>query len=312
MSPIWTIRPAREEEWPAAFRFIFQAIPQSERAARVLHGIDMVRLGELQREGIWVAIESDLVRGAMICLPVPGASALVWPPQAEPGEQRTAIENALMTNGCAWLRGRGVRVAQSLLEEHDQQLAEPLLRNGFRKVTSLAYMRHDLIRVPGRPTDPLRYQTYREVDRALFRATLEQTYVGTLDCPELNGVRSMDEIVIGHVSQGRHDPDRWWLAFVDDLPVAVLLLTAIPEWRGWDLSYLGVVPTARRKGFARNLAHKALSEARRAGQSKLTLSVDRRNLPARVLYESLGFVSYDRRDVYLGLWPAGATSPAVP
>jgi mycothiol synthase len=312
MNSVPAIRPAREEEWPEAFRLIFQATPESERKARVLHGIDMVRLGELQHEGIWVALEPDRVKGAMICLTVPGASALVWPPQAEPGDQHAAIEDALMTHGCAWLRSQGVRVAQSLLEEHDQQLAEPLLRNGFQKVTSLAYMRHDLNRLQGRPTDSLCYRTYREVDPELFKATLEQTYVGTLDCPELNGVRSMDEIVAGHVSQGRHDPERWWLAFVDDLPVAVLMLTAIPEWRGWDLSYLGVVPAARRKGFARNLAHKALWEARRAGQSKLTLSVDRRNLPARDLYESLGFVSYDRRDVYLGLWPADTTTPAVP
>jgi len=82
------------------------------------------------------------------------------------------------------------------------------------------------------------------------RSTLEQTYVGTFDCPELNGIRTTDEIVTGHTSQGQHDPDRWWLAFAGDVPVGVLLLTAIPEWRGWDLSYLGVVSTARRQGLA--------------------------------------------------------------
>ncbi|HEV8060218.1 MAG TPA: GNAT family N-acetyltransferase, partial [Gemmataceae bacterium] len=293
-------------------RLIFQAAPDSERAARVSHAIDMLRLGELQRQGIWVATESTLIAGAMICLQVPGASALVWPPQAEPGAQRTAIEDALVMHCNGWLRGQGVRVAQCLMEEKDQLLAVPLLRNEFRKVTSLEYLRHDLTRVPAMPIDSLRYQTYRDADPALFRATLERTYQETLDCPELNGVRAMEEIVAGHVAQGRHDPNRWWLAFEGDLPVAVLLLTATPEWWAWDLSYLGVVPTARRQGFARNLAYKAIGEARRAGQSKLTLSVDRRNLPARVLYESLGFVLYDHREVYLALWPKDKMLPAVP
>lgn len=306
------IRPAREEEWPAAFRWIFKSVPESERPARIRHGIDMVRAGELQRTGIWVAIEAGVVNGAMIGLPVPGASALVWPPQAKSGDQKTAIEDALAEQCCASLRAQGVRVVQSLLETQDQQLGDPLLRNGFRRVTSLRYLRHNLARVSSQPSSPLRYQTFRESDPALFSATLERTYEGTLDCPELNGLRTMDEIITGHRAQGKHDPDRWWLAFVDDAPVAVLLLAEIPEWHGWDLSYLGVVATARRRGIARNLALKAIWEARHAGQSKLTLSVDQRNFPAQNLYQRLGFVPYDHRDVYLALWPKLAKSSAVP
>jgi mycothiol synthase len=311
MSPEFVVRPAREDEWPAAFRFIFQAVAEEERPARVAHGLDMVRLGELQREGIWVAVEANQVVGAVICLRIPGASALVWPPQAKSGTASAHVEDSLMTECCSWLRSQKVRIAQCLLEQKDELLAEPLLRYGFRKVTSLTYMRHDLSRVPAKLSTALRYQSYREADRALFCATLEKTYEGTLDCPELNGVRTIEEIITGHISQGRHDPDRWWLAFDGAVPVAVLLLAKIPEWHGWDLSYLGVVPEARRRGFAQTLAFKAVWECRQAGQSKITLSVDQRNLPAQFLYEKIGFFAYDRRDVYLGLWPASSEPPAV-
>jgi ribosomal protein S18 acetylase RimI-like enzyme len=31
--------------------------------------------------------------------------------------------------------------------------------------------------------------------------------------------------------------------------------------------------------------------------------VDRRNQPAQSLYEKVGFYAYDRRDVYLAIWP---------
>jgi ribosomal protein S18 acetylase RimI-like enzyme len=272
----------------------------------------MVRAGELQREGIWVAVEDGAVKGAMITLPVPGASALVWPPQAEPGKQAAAIEDALAQRCCGALRAGGVRVAQSLLESQDQLLGAALVRNGFLKVTSLLYLRHDLNRIDAASDDSLRYLRYPEADPALFRATLERTYEGTLDCPELNGLRTLDQIIAGHQAQGKHDPRRWWLALADDCPVGVLLLTEIPDWRGWDLSYLGVVATARRQGVARRMARKAIGEARHTGQSKLTLSVDCRNLPAKSLYQQLGFVPYDAREVYLALWPALPGSTAVP
>jgi ribosomal protein S18 acetylase RimI-like enzyme len=306
------IRPAREDEWPAAFRWVFQGVPELERAARIRNGINMVRAGELQREGIWIANVDGAVKGAMISLPVPGASALMWPPQAEHGPHSAVLEDALLQQCSQDLRRRGVRVAQCLLEAQEQQLATPLLRNGFLKVTSLLYLRHDLTRVAPIAGDRLRYESYEEADPAAFHATLEKTYEGTLDCPELNGVRTLDEIITGHKAQGRHDPNLWWLALADETPVAVLLVTEIQEWRGWDLSYLGVVASARRRGVARNLARKAIWEARHAGQSKLTLSVDCRNKPARSLYQQLGFVAYDQREVYLALWPAGSMPTAVP
>ena len=47
---------------------------------------------------------------------------------------------------------------------------------------------------------------------------------------------------------------------------------------------------------------KALSEARAAGASSLTLSVDARNRPAWDLYRRLGFAPYDRREVFLAVW----------
>ena len=296
------VRPAREEEWPVAFRFIFQATSESEREARIANGIRMVRKGELQPEGVWVAVESAQVKGAMVCLPVPGASALAWPPQGQRGDQARSIEDALLEGCCAWLRGKGVRIAQCLLPEEERSLAAPLLRHGFKRVTSLDYMRHDLLQLSPKTSGTLRFQSYGQSDTNEFRHTLERTYEGTLDCPELNGIRGMDEIIAGHLSQGRHDPDQWWLAFDGAEPVAVLLLTEIPEWRGWDLSYLGVVASRRGKGIGRQLTQKALWDARQAGQSKLTLSVDNRNRSAQRLYVNLGFKIYDSRDVYLALW----------
>jgi len=94
----------------------------------------------------------------------------------------------------------------------------------------------------------------------------------------------------------------WLLALVDGLPVGVLLLTRSPETLDWEISYVGVVPEARGRGFGRELVLKALAAAQTGGAPYLTLSVDARNHPARELYRVLGFEVYDRREVFLAVW----------
>jgi ribosomal protein S18 acetylase RimI-like enzyme len=46
----------------------------------------------------------------------------------------------------------------------------------------------------------------------------------------------------------------------------------------------------------------ALHSARNAGRTALALSVDARNLPARRLYEALGFQASGARSVFLADW----------
>jgi ribosomal protein S18 acetylase RimI-like enzyme len=69
-----------------------------------------------------------------------------------------------------------------------------------------------------------------------------------------------------------------------------------------DLVYLGVVPEARGRGLGYELTCKAMFEAKAAGAQELTLCVDARNTPARRIYDQLGFVEFDRRDVFLALF----------
>ncbi len=304
MSRTLTIAPARPEERAAAFRLIFQHLSAEDRQTRVANALNLVRRGELEPDGILVARSQDCVMGALVCLPVPGASALFWPPQTRTGRRQQAIEDRLVSHAAAWLRGRGAKLAQALLVPEEASLAGPLERNGFVHITDLWYLRHylDLSTAVLSASDRLRYQTYHQVDPGLFRETLAHTYDQTLDCPEVNGVRSLDEIIAGHLAQGTHRADRWWLALERDRPVGVVILTDVPDWDGWEVSYVGVVPAARRRGFGRELMVKALLEARAAEAAQLTLSVDARNHPAAELYRQLGFEPFDQRAVYLAIW----------
>ncbi|HZR80695.1 MAG TPA: ribosomal protein S18-alanine N-acetyltransferase [Candidatus Binatia bacterium] len=62
---------------------------------------------------------------------------------------------------------------------------------------------------------------------------------------------------------------------------------------------LAAASTVRGRGLGRRLLRLLLAEARRKGARVVTLEVSERNLPARALYESLGFrVVRRRRDYY--------------
>jgi ribosomal protein S18 acetylase RimI-like enzyme len=196
-------------------------------------------------------------------------------------------------------------LGQCLLSESEAALAAPLERNGFAHVTALWYLQHDLSLPAGilAARERLRYFPYNQLaDPSEFHDTLLRSYEGTRDCPEISGVRTIDEIIVGHRAQGKHDPGRWWLALAGSRPAGVLLLNEVPEWAAWDVAYVGVVPAERGRGFGRELMHKALVEARADGAARLTLSVDARNEPAWRLYTDLGFAAHDRREVYLAIW----------
>jgi mycothiol synthase len=293
--------PARTEDWGAAFRLIFQYLPPEECERRCANALHLLQRGELNPQGLFIVPGPNGPRGALLCLPVPGHSALLWPPGAV-DERRTEHEDSLLRHACAWLRQRGVKLVQTLLSPVETFLATALLRNGFTAVTRLWYMRHDLnLPVHGLNTPArLDYQTFD--DDALFRQTLLRTYEATLDCPEVNGVRHVEEVLEGHRAQGAFDPQRWWLVRGNGQPVGVLMMTEMPESGDWEVAYMGVVPEARRRGFGREMLLHALCEARAAEVPTVTLSVDARNEPAWKLYRSLGFEPYDQRVVYLAIF----------
>jgi GNAT superfamily N-acetyltransferase len=295
---MFTIFAARPSEQAAAFRLAYHYLAEEEKAPRVANALRLVSTKEVDPQGILVVQEGNQLHGAMVCLPLRGAGALVWPPYVLENPQRQAMENQLVQTGLSWLRSKGAKLVQAILHRVEVPLAEPLVRNGFTHVTRLCYLRHNLAR-PVANWIPFAVQTYSPANQNRFHEILLRTYEGTLDCPEVNGLRTIEEIIEGHQSQGIFKPEHWWLALEESQPVSVLLTVANPESQSWDLSYLGVVPEARGRGWGRRLIQLAIHEARSAGVSNLTVAVDARNHPAWNLYLALGFEPTGEREVCL-------------
>lgn len=305
------VRTALEVERPAALAIIFQNSHGQDRELRIRNALRLLEVRELDPQGLFVLADGNQLLGSMVCTPVPGASGLVWPPLVNDGPWRVTGEDLLARHAVAWLRERGGKLAQALLAPEERHLARPLERNGFVHVTSLWYMRHDLCQLSSLSGDPgrLSFVPYKPETAALFHKTLLRTYEESLDCPEVNDVRTIEEIITGHQAQGAFDPARWQLAMAGAQPIGVLMVALLPESGYWDLSYAGVVPEARGQGFGKELVRKALVDYRASMVPQLTLSVDARNEPAWKLYARLGFERYDTREVFLAIWQVSTAYP---
>lgn len=301
MSSHLLVEPARVEERAAALRLILQHLPTNEREARLAAALQLAERGELDPTGILVIRHQEKVAGAILCQSIAGAGGLLWPPQLMPSSWQSEGEDQLIRHAAHWLQQRGARLGQALLASSEAHLGQALERNGFVHITRLSYLRHALRHLPSEDHQ-LTFQPYDRCERQLFHQTLMRTYEDTLDCPEVNGVRTLDEVLAGHRAQGVFDPGRWWLVREREQTAGVLLLMDMPEWSAWEVAYIGVVPEARRRSVGRAMLLHALIEARAAGAPWVTLSVDDRNFPAMQLYRSLGFEVYDQREVYLAVW----------
>ncbi len=287
------IEQARPEHWAAALDLALA--PDDERPRRVLDLLALLARGDIDPRGLWIARDGNTVVGTQFCVALGGRSCQFWLPQAISDD----VAEALTRAGLAWCWDAGCALAQAILPGDLLGAATPMLRAGFRHVTQMAFLQHSLRELP--EPSSLRFATFDEVGPDLFETTLGRTYEGTLDCPELNGARSSSDILAGHRAAGLDRPELWWLAWADDEPAGVVLLTEPPDRLAWDLAYVGVVPPQRQRGIGRALLLHALHAAASEVCSSLAVAVDVRNAPARSLYESVGFTALDTREVLLCL-----------
>lgn len=300
MSDSIEISVARSDEWPAAFDLALQQVPDAERPTRVANALALLGAGEIDPAGIIVARTPHGLAGVQVCVPLRGSSGVFWLPQVKSPWRDRDLAQRLVQAALTWLRGRGAKLAQALVHPNDLTQTEALTHCGFQHVTRLQYLRHDLIDIPAAPTPAeLRFRAFAPDIEPVFQLTLLRTYEQTLDCPELNGIRTIEEVMDGHRAQGIWRPDTWWLASLASEPAGIVLLTQLADVDGYDLSYVGVLPEYRRHGLGKALALHAMHAASDRDTLQLLLAVDQRNHPARRLYQSLGFEPTECREVLL-------------
>jgi mycothiol synthase len=331
------------ELYEEALGVLYQRVPESLRPQLIAEVLQEAARGQVDLRGLWIARPADWrlrlgpsprreVVGALMTQVLAGRAVAVWAPEVLPGWGRTFTAAALVRAALADFRSRGMRLAQAVLDESaNPHAASDLARGGMPRVTELLYLERDtrtplIIKSPARgraaaharpasePTSAvhppvLAWRSYESTSQEEFRRCLQATYVASLDMPELDCVRTLDEILEGHRAAGRFTPRWWQLGQVPGEPAAavVLLLAALPQRNAWEVVYLGLTPEARGRGLGHTAIAHAL-ELARPHTSSLELAVDVRNHPALRLYESAGFSCFDRRSVHLVVFPGESTT----
>jgi mycothiol synthase len=288
-----TIEPAPRSRRDAALQLLH--IGQS-RIGRLLAA---EREGNLDMQGLFWARRGERLVGAAWGQLVPGRSAFCWPACLVAGEpEESAIH--LQSSVDKYVNSAQVAFVQAVLPIRAVTDAARLVRAGYRHLADLDYLVCISDRFPrDKPTGELEYASFTAADAPRLAQLIERTYVGSLDCAELDGRRKMDDVLAGYQQSGRFRPQWWLVARHAGQDVGCILLTDYPEHDQAELIYMGIVPEHRGKGWGIQVTRYAQWLTRRAPRARLVLAVDNINWPAQGVYTAAGFDHWDRRRVYI-------------
>jgi GNAT superfamily N-acetyltransferase len=282
-----------------------------------LHGIDL-RNAYATIEG-----ESASPRVREVCLVVLGSgrtASLFLSESAGKSAPRSGkldastIERALCTlaatNTIAREFASEVALFQSLPDPAESSHAQALEGAGFASICTLLYMRraprvNDRIARPAMPLPegveivPVKDLPPNQANSMLIEA-MQQSYVATLDCPELCGLRATADILQSHRATGTFDASLWWLVLHNKQPAGCAFFSLCPAQRMVELVYLGLSQPLRGKGLGKHLLHLGVHTSSCLQQSwPMACAVDVRNVAARTLYERDGFTGFAQRAAYV-------------
>lgn len=297
---------------PAALRALHDRLPAEQQAglAQVLHGLGVQN--EAAWDGLLIATNGDAglngsltaaseLDGVAWVQQLPGDTACLWipPDQGDAGVQ-------LLRGAAAFVDERQIPLAQLVVSAEDGYSAESCQAAGFPKFAKLVYLyvelapdarRRELSSLPASPP-VLRFVANAGREPARLQRVVEQTYVGTLDCPGLDGIRPLDQVLEGYRSQGRYWPEHWYLVQADGQDVGALILAEHPGLGNWELIYMGLAAPVRGRGWGESVVRFAIDVATRQGAERLVCAVDAANDPALNVYRRLGFIEWAERIVY--------------
>jgi mycothiol synthase len=284
------VRPAVAAEVTPAFRMILgnggYLADESQVAEFLRFSVDRsiqlsdLRLAESNGKMIW----------AVMAIVSPGRSMLLFGAGAKFAGGRNDAVSLTIDAVCGEFARRGYQLAQALIDPVDELSIGLYESAGFKRMAELAYLHREKrwnTPVPAVPLD-CTLQIYSPQTHNDFAAAILASYEKSLDCPALNGVRQIEDIIAGHKAAGDFDPSDWFLLKFQGKPVAVLLLCQTIQPGGMELVYLGVAAWARGKRLGEWLMRLAEARMTERKLTRLTLAVDSSNAPALRLYHQHG------------------------
>lgn len=291
MDPAITIKPVSSRNRTAAIRFVVAGAsrdPIHQVATEALR--HMVMGCGWQNIRLWWANRQGRCLAAGMIIENVGKVGMLFhtPISAEGVEIRSLIE--LVHNMSSHALDEGLSMVQAHLEPPATGEIEMLTAGGFEKLTRIVYMNLDLKKVclPEHDAE-ISWRKYDEFTETELADVILRTYEGTLDCPSMNDLREIADIISGHKRHGIFSPESWWLIDRGGHPCGCILVNDSHTTRVAEIVYLGVVPEYRGFAIGQLLLRYAAAQAYRRGRKAVTLATDAENHYARRIYEVAGF-----------------------
>ena len=255
--------------------------------------LDYARQNGVSLESMWSLVDGrGAIQATVLGVPSPGRTAMLFATRTS-SRQNAAPIARLIDHACAGLRQRDVDLAQALLDPGDDAARSCYIEAGFTMLACLSYMQRPIrasdsaIRVEW--PDDFVVEPYDAGRRDELINLLDETYIDTLDCPGLVGLRDARDILTGHECVGETSAHEWHVLRHKGRAVGVLMLNPSSGGETVELVYLGLAPSARGKRLGATLLRSGLARLAGRRQQSVTLAVDQRNRPAVALYEHEGF-----------------------
>ncbi len=194
---------------------------------------------------------------------------------------------------------------QAVIPSKFSRQLSPILSTQFTNVTDVFHIYRDLQHTrlfdnEVAISEPVSWRPACEFTHPYVAQRIVETFDGTLDCPELNGLRSSKQTLDGFLD-GEHlrEKQDWYLLELGGDQIGCALLTHHPESQLLELTYMGLRPVARKRGLGKRLVELAIQRGKALNCVGVAAAVDRRNLPALKVYEAMGFLCHAEFQVWL-------------
>jgi len=297
------VRDARGTEqrlvWHLALAGPHASAAEARRAVSAVE--DYLRRCGGRLAGLHLAERGGLVLAVIAAIDLPGRVSMLLLPGWTLERAGDDLLRDLLAHAAARAADRNNRFTQVLLEvDSALRLGGALQAAGFQHLADLCYMQRSAFD-PIAIQEPanIHWQTLQHADSSTFARVIRRSYIGSMDCPALTGIRSMDEVLASHKAAGDFNPGGWFLLLRGAEPVGVVLTCRVPNRSALEVVYMGLVPEARGEGLGKVLLARAIRHARDCALSEVTLAVDENNAPARRLYAAMGFYTTGRRSAWI-------------
>jgi len=252
---------------------------------------------------LWCARRGRTCVGAAMVVERPGRTGLLLcSPPGAPGVDGGAVAMLARAISREALSG-GLVMVQLFTRSAARDEIAMIKSAGFDLLAELVYMRLDLparrSRRDGEAGD-VTWRDYGHFSEGELADVIVSTYVNSLDCPALLGVRPMADIIASHKASGVFHPASWWILQQGASPAGCILVNHSASLDPTaEVVYVGVAAAFRGRGLGRVMLRHAAGDACRQGLAAMTLAADAANTHAKRLYDSEGFYETERRLAYV-------------